>query len=258
MSAPIRIKDLHKMKTKQFLILACFAFFGVGKAVQANQQPNVLWILTDDHRYDAVRAFNKMLTGDEMSKLGYVESPNIDRLTEMGTTFINTYCQAQGCAPSRSSMHMGRYPFRSGVYEFEYYNNKAAHFQPTLPEQMEALGYQTLRIGKLGVRIKTLKDGKPRRHNIYQNNIDFKALRKDGYTGWGKDWFTKIDGLQVKEPLKNVEFYVTPEGKFEYISKELEEWNPAYAGTASKVQKKYDLLRHYNKKKGPKTQGNRF
>ena len=33
------------------------------------------------------------------------------RLTEMGTTFINTYCQAAGCAPSRTSMHAGRYPF---------------------------------------------------------------------------------------------------------------------------------------------------
>ena len=74
----------------------------------------------------------------------------------MGTTFINTYCQAQGCAPSRTSMHMGRYPFRSGVYEFEYYNNNAEHCKPTLPEQMAALGYQTLHVGKLGMRIKTV------------------------------------------------------------------------------------------------------
>jgi arylsulfatase A-like enzyme len=54
----------------------------------------VLWILTDDHRYDSIRAFNQILHGREMSELGYVESPNTDRLAKMGTTFINTYCQA--------------------------------------------------------------------------------------------------------------------------------------------------------------------
>ena len=37
-------------------------------------QPNVLWILTDDQRYDSIRAFNKLLHGREMSELGYVES----------------------------------------------------------------------------------------------------------------------------------------------------------------------------------------
>ena len=105
------------------------------------QQPNVLWILTDDQRYDSIGAFNRILHGRDHSELGYVESPNVDRLAAMGTTFINTYCQAPGCAPSRASMHYGRYPFRSGVYEFEYHNNNAEHCQPTLPEQMVKLGY---------------------------------------------------------------------------------------------------------------------
>jgi hypothetical protein len=139
---------------------------------QPEQQPNILWILTDDHRYDATRAFNQMLHDREMSELGYVESPNIDKLTAMGTTYINAYCQAQGCAPSRSSMHLGRYPFRSGVYEFEYYNNKAAHFEPTLPEQMVKLGYQTTHVGKLGVRIRTIKEGKVESHKIYQTETE--------------------------------------------------------------------------------------
>ena len=47
-------------------------------------QPNVLWILTDDHRYDSICAFNKMLHGREMSELGYVESPSTDRLAKNG------------------------------------------------------------------------------------------------------------------------------------------------------------------------------
>ena len=72
------------MKNKIFIGL--LILLGLVKNTLAQEQPNILWIVTDDHRYDAVRSFNKMLTGNEMSTLGYVESPNIDRLTNMGTT----------------------------------------------------------------------------------------------------------------------------------------------------------------------------
>ena len=90
---------------KNLAIKAAIVIFGSISFLNctATEKPNVLWILTDDHRYDAVRAFNQMLYGRDMSELGYVESPQIDRLTQMGTTFINTYCQAQGCAPSRNN-----------------------------------------------------------------------------------------------------------------------------------------------------------
>ncbi|WP_182870337.1 sulfatase-like hydrolase/transferase [Rhodopirellula sp. JC639] len=213
-------------------------------------QPNVLWILTDDHRYDSIRAFNKMLHGREMSELGYVESPNTDRLAKMGTTFINTYCQAQGCAPSRAAMHYGRYPFRSGIYEFEYHNNNAEHCRPTLSETMADLGYQTTHVGKLGVRIKTIKGNWAASHPIYQQSFYFKDLARDGLCGWGKDWITDINGVKFDKPFQSLEFFVTPEGKFEYCSLELEELMPELAGTCAETMEKYDLLRHYNKKKG--------
>lgn len=229
-------------------ILTILTVFNSCKEKSPQQQPNILWILTDDHRYDAVRAFNQMLHGREMSELGYVESPNIDRLAAMGTTFINTYCQAQGCAPSRSSMHLGRYPFRSGVYEFEYYNNNAEHSRPSLPEQMASLGYQTLHIGKLGVRMKTIEDGRVKPAKIYQTDISFKQMHKDGFTAWGKDWFTEVDGLKL-DHRQQVRFFVLPDGKFEWVSEELEEKRPEYRGTARMTMEKYDILRHYNKRK---------
>ena len=229
-----------------FLIV--YAFSVSAKNKDKSQQPNVLWILTDDHRYDAVRAFNKMLRGEEMSELGYVESPQIDRLTQMGTTFINTYCQAQGCAPSRASMHTGRYPFHSGVYEFEYFNNKAPHWKPTLPEQMETLGYQTLHIGKLGVRIKTLKNGKAVPFDIYQTDIKFKTMHKDGLTGWGKDWFASVDGKKL-DGRTQMDFFVNDKGEFEYVSLDLEKQYPEYAGTAQRTMDKYELIRHYTNSK---------
>ena len=213
-------------------------------------QPNVLWILTDDHRYDSIRAFNKMLHGREMSELGYVESPSTDQLAKMGTTFINTYCQAQGCAPSRASMHYGRYPFRSGIYEFEYHNNNAEHCRPTVPESMVELGYQTTHIGKLGVRVRTIKGNWAAAHPIYQQSFYFKDLARDGLCGWGKDWIKQINGVKFDKPFQSLEFFVTPKGEFEYCSQELEKLMPEFAGTAARTMEKYDLLRHYNQKKG--------
>lgn len=234
---------------KTWVLVALAFAAGVVDEITADQ-PNVLWMLTDDHRYDSIRAFNKMLHGREMSEVGYVESPNTDRLAKMGTTFINAYCQAQGCAPSRASMHYGRYPFRTGVYEFEYHNNNAEHCRPTLPESMADLGYQTTHIGKLGVRIKTIKGKWAAPHPIYQQSFYFKDLAKDGLCACGKDWITQINGVKFDKPFPSLEFFVTPEGKFEYCSLELEKLMPEFAGTCVDTMKKYDLLRHYNKKKG--------
>ena len=241
------------MKKTNIFIISLFTCFIFVKPVMAQQQeqPNILWILTDDQRYDAIRAFNKMLHNRDMSELGYVESPNVDKLTQMGTTFINTYCQAAGCAPSRSSMHMGRYPFRSGVYEFEYYNNNAEHMRPTIPEQLANMGYQTVHVGKLGIRMKTkTDDGKMTEPDLYQQSFFFKDLRKDGLTAWGKDRFTKVDGKKLPKPLQ-IRFFVTPEGKFEWVDEELEEIYPEYKGTGRMTMEKYDLVRHYNKNEEP-------
>ena len=238
------------MKHIKIILIALTISLPCAKSIlaQEQQKPNVLWILTDDQRYDAVRAFNQMIDGREMSALGYVESPNVDRMARMGTTFINTYCQAAGCAPSRSSMHLGRYPFRSGVYEFEYYNNNAEHMRPTIPEQMADLGYQTVHIGKLGIRMKTVDNGKIKTPNLYGQSFDFKSLRKDGLTAWGKDWFNEVDGIKLDERLQ-FRFFVTPEGKFEWVNEEFEENYPAYKGTARMTMKKYDIIRHYKKGK---------
>ena len=125
---------------KPFTFLIVMLVVLVAKTNAQEQKPNILYILTDDQRYDSVKTFNQEIDGREMSELGYIESPEVDKLAAQGTTFINTYVQAAGCAPSRAVILQGRYTFRSGVYEFEYHNNKAEHMKPSLPEQMVELG----------------------------------------------------------------------------------------------------------------------
>ncbi|MGC6456417.1 MAG: sulfatase-like hydrolase/transferase [Coraliomargaritaceae bacterium] len=209
-----------------------------------NTKPNILWIVTDDHRYHSIRAFNQMLHWREMSALGYVESPLTDLLAAMGTTFIHAYCQAQGCAPSRASMHYGRYPFRSGVYEFEYHNNNAEHCRPTVPERMVEQGYQTVHVGKLGVRLRTVKNGRAIKPSLYQTDIYFRTLAEEGLAEWGKMGPIKeIDGQQLKNPIQSVEFLTSDDGQTFYISEQLENENPQFSGMAKEASEKLNLLR---------------
>ncbi|MEI8624768.1 sulfatase-like hydrolase/transferase [Pseudoalteromonas sp. B137] len=81
-----------------------------------SKQPNILWIITDDQRSDSVSAYNQAVYGQNNSPLGYVESPNIDKLAAEGVLFPHAFTNSPVCGPSRGSMHSGRYPFRNGHY----------------------------------------------------------------------------------------------------------------------------------------------
>ncbi|MEM9079707.1 MAG: sulfatase-like hydrolase/transferase [Verrucomicrobiota bacterium] len=215
-------------------------------------QPNILWIVTDDQRYDSIRAFNRLIDGREMSELGYVESPRVDELVARGTTFLNTYCHSAVCAPSRAAMHFGRYPWHSGIYQFEYHNRSAEHWEEPFPEKMVELGYQTFHVGKLGFRLKEIQEGgKWSKSSVpYEQSVGFKQLHLDGLTAWGKSWFHTIDGKKLEEPLQNVEFFYTPEDGFTYSSLKLEKMFPEYAGRVDAANEKYEILRHHNQRKG--------
>jgi choline-sulfatase len=66
--------------------------------------PNILWICTDQQRYDTIAALGNSL----------VRTPHIDRLVGEGTSFTRAYCQSTVCSPSRASFLTGRYPRTTG------------------------------------------------------------------------------------------------------------------------------------------------
>lgn len=68
------------------------------------QRPNILWICTDQHRFDSLGAYGN----------GFVATPNIDALADSGALFERAYCQSPVCTPSRSSFLTGRYPRTTG------------------------------------------------------------------------------------------------------------------------------------------------
>jgi len=108
------------------------------KSSQSDVPPNVLFIAVDDM---------KPILGcyDDVTTL----TPNMDRLAERGTVFLNSHCQEALCGPTRSSLLLGMYPDQTGIWDF---SRKFRDIHPdivTLPQHFKNNGYTTVGIGKI-------------------------------------------------------------------------------------------------------------
>jgi arylsulfatase A-like enzyme len=121
----------HRTLLSAAVLLAALGYF---EFVQA-KPPNVLFILTDDQRWDALS-----LAGHP-----HLKTPNIDRLGQEGVYFKNAFCTTSLCSPSRASILSGLYAHAHGVTNnfTEYPKN----FQ-SFPMALQAMGYNTAYIGK--------------------------------------------------------------------------------------------------------------
>lgn len=70
-------------------------------------KPNILWVCTDQQRYDTINALNP---GGSAAR-----TPHADRLIAEGISFDRAYCQSTVCSPSRASYLTGRYPRTTGL-----------------------------------------------------------------------------------------------------------------------------------------------
>ncbi len=101
------------------------------------QRPNILWICSDQQRYDTIGA------------LGYpsASTPHIDRLVREGVAFDRAYCQSPICTPSRASFLTGMYP--SSIRVNRNGNPAFPNFPPLISKQLADHGYVCALIGKL-------------------------------------------------------------------------------------------------------------
>ena len=59
------------------------------EAQSADGRPNILWICTDQQRWDTIHSLGNQ----------HIRTPNIDRLAASGVAFENAYCQSPICTP---------------------------------------------------------------------------------------------------------------------------------------------------------------
>ena len=117
-----------------FAILACL----FSSQILAQQKPNVLYILVDNWGW-----------GDISIQGGTVQTPNIDRLANEGMRLTNYNVQNQ-CTPSRSALHTGRLPIRSGTQKVAAPGEPdgLAPWEYTIAELLSDAGYATALFGK--------------------------------------------------------------------------------------------------------------
>ncbi|MGJ8693053.1 MAG: sulfatase-like hydrolase/transferase [Thalassotalea sp.] len=209
------------------------------KTVNKSQQPNILWIVTDDQRADSIAAFNQVERGENNSALGYVASPNIDALAKEGVLFTRAYNNSPACASSRASMVMGLYPHHGGRYGFEYSNNTHALSTPSLPGVLNSKGYQTLLIGKRGIRIKAWNtvDGAD---GFYQQIIDKdRDLAKAGLT----DFESKTVWQDKKQYGRKETFFLADGSQNDFWLQKRDQKNTGQ----NPIDQHYDILRAYKR-----------
>ncbi len=140
----------------------------------AKEKPNILFIMSDDHAYQAISAYG----------YGLNKTPGIDRLAEEGAIFYRSCVTNSICAPSRAVLLTGKHSFVNGkVDNVQPFNWDQDNF----PKLLQANGYQTAMIGKIHL------DGQPQGFDFsmvlpgqgqYYNPdflIDGERIRIEGY-----------------------------------------------------------------------------
>lgn len=108
---------------------------GLTQAHAAPQQPNILFIFTDDHASHAMSCYGSKVN----------QTPNLDRIAREGMLFNNCFCTNSICGPSRAVILTGKHSHLNG---FKQNGNKFDGAQQTFPKILRKNGYQTAIVGK--------------------------------------------------------------------------------------------------------------
>ena len=111
--------------------------FSVSPLISAEGRMNVLFIPVDDL---------KPLLGCYGNET--ILTPNMDRLAERGTVFLNNACQQAVCGPWRASILRGVYPDQTGIWDLQTKMRDVNPDVMTLPQYFKEQGYATTGLGK--------------------------------------------------------------------------------------------------------------
>lgn len=177
---------------------------------------NVVFILSDDHRYDV------------MSFLGHpwVETPAMDAIVKEGVYFENAMVTTSLCSPSRASILTGQYMHNHGVVDNNVLTKDGTVF---FPQYLQAAGYQTGYFGKwhMGGHSDQPRPGfdrwvsfrgqghyyPPQNLKNWSLNVDGESVPQKGYitdelTDYALDWMNST----VKDSGKPFFMYLSHKG----------------------------------------------
>ncbi len=172
----------HNLLKKLVVATAAFVIFlSLFACNTSEKRPNILFIMSDDHTWQAVSAYGGMLKD-------VCPTPNIDRLAQEGMRFDKAFVTNSICTPSRAVLFSGTYSHINGVYKFTAMDQKN---QATLPKIMQKAGYTTSLIGKyhlhsnpVGLDFWSVLPGQGRYHD--PRFIEMGDESESGWVGDGK------------------------------------------------------------------------
>ena len=138
---------------------------------------NILFVLTDQMRYDAIHAH-----GNSM-----VKTPVLDKLAEHGVSFTRAYTPCPVCVPARYTLHTGEMPHKTGMYE--NYTLPSEKVRKSFMQHLQDNGYETFGAGKMHFTFpegSCTKWGFDERkvcdedHDMEKNDF-YKDIKKEGY-----------------------------------------------------------------------------
>ena len=144
---------------------------GQQTAAKKQKQPNILFIMSDDHGYQAISAYSNRL----------IQTPNIDRIAKGGMLFSNASVTNSICAPSRAVILTGKHSHLNGKVDNNFPFDTA---QVTFPQLLQKAGYQTAMFGKLHFG------------NSPKGFDEFKILPDQGVY-YNPDFITKKEGTKT-------------------------------------------------------------
>lgn len=169
--------------SRAFLALAVWLLPAAMAAAQPQtaRPRNVIFILSDDHRYD----FMSFMKGAPP----FLETPNLDRMAKQGAHLQNAFVTTSLCSPSRASILTGQYAHRHGIVDNTSPIPSGTVF---FPQHIQEAGYRTAYIGKwhMGEVDDVPQPGFQhwvsfRGQGVYRNpvlNINGKRQEVQGYT----------------------------------------------------------------------------
>ncbi|MFD2203349.1 sulfatase [Shivajiella indica] len=124
------------MKNHFLTLLTALILFSCKEKEPSSQRPNIIFIMSDDHAYQAISAYDNRL----------IETPNIDRIAKLGMLFTNASVTNSICAPSRATILTGKHTHINGKTDNHFPFDTT---NVTFPQLLQEGGYQTAMFGKL-------------------------------------------------------------------------------------------------------------
>jgi len=129
---------IFKTKWNFILVSAFLLVLSACSLKEKPQQPNILFILSDDHTSQAWGVYGGILKD-------VVHTPNISRLADEGCVLDNCFCTNSICTPSRAAILTGQYSHRNGVYTL---TEALEPDSMNIAKVLHNNGYQTAIVGK--------------------------------------------------------------------------------------------------------------